>query len=551
MLQDREYRELFDAVPGQLLVLDSDLRIVAVTEAYLSATLTRRSDILGRLLFDVFPDNPEDDSATGVDNLRASLNLVQKEKKPHSMAVQKYDIQLPDGSGFEERYWSPRNIPILDRQGNVKLIIHRVEDVTDFMRLQQSVTVSRAILTDEDYTAADVVSRAQEIQLLNKELAEAKEVAERANSAKSEFLSRMSHELRTPLNAVLGFAQILEMQEPSPLVQEATRSIINAGNHLLKLINEVLDLSKIEVDKLSLSVEIVSLTSVLEEVSDLLSPLARKADVHLSILRSNEPCYVTADRQRLIQVFVNVVNNAIKYNRKGGKVTLTTIQQEDGVRVFVQDEGVGIAETDRKLLFLPFSRIGDSGVEGTGLGLVLTQKLLSLMDGNINLLNSSPNGSVFEISLKAAKNVVEQPKEPVGTISDTWDPRASGRVLYIEDNLANMRILQIAFRHCPGLRLMPAMQGTIGLSLAEEHQPDLILLDLHLPDIDGEDVLRQLKANPATSRIPVIVITADVTQTRPSRIKNLYASALLTKPVDLRALGTLISQHLSPNKKAL
>jgi signal transduction histidine kinase len=261
-----DFRRLFESAPGLYLVLDPTLRIVAVSDAYLSATMTHRADILDQALFDVFPDNPDDPKATGVGNLRASLDRVVQSGVADTMPIQKYDIRRPatEGGGFEVRYWSPRNSPVLDDAGELSYIIHRVEDVTDFVRLEQLEEQQK------------VVNSEMQVELLQRarELADVNERLRRADEAKSEFLSRMSHELRTPLNAVLGFGQLLQVDTLTKPQMENVAQILRSGRHLLDLINEVLDLSVVEAGRLTLSVEPVELDDVVREAVTLVGPNA-------------------------------------------------------------------------------------------------------------------------------------------------------------------------------------------------------------------------------------------------------------------------------------
>ena len=268
-----DFRRLFESAPGLYLVLDPTFRIVAVSDAYLSATMTSREAILDQGLFDIFPDNPDDPTATGVGNLKASLDRVVKSGVADTMPIQKYDIRRPadEGGGFEVRFWSPRNSPVFDDAGELTYIIHRVEDVTDFVRLEELEEQQK------------VVNSEMQVELLQRarELADANERLRRADGAKSEFLSRMSHELRTPLNAVLGFGQLLQMDTLTESQMENVAQILRSGRHLLDLINEVLDITAIEAGRVTLSVEPVELDDVVREAVTLVGPKASESNVAL------------------------------------------------------------------------------------------------------------------------------------------------------------------------------------------------------------------------------------------------------------------------------
>ena len=373
----------------------------------------------------------------------------------------------------------------------------------------------------------------------------AKAEAERANHAKSEFLSRMSHELRTPLNSVIGFAQILEMNLGAHPEQESVRYIYQAGRHLLDLINEVLDISRIETGTMTMSLEPVSLEVLVRECLDLVSPQASERGIEI-IDHGCRDRHVRGDWQRLKQVLLNLLSNAIKFNRDGGSVTLDCETRDDWVRIAVTDTGAGVPPELAARLFVPFDRLdaNAAGIEGTGLGLALSQKLVETMGGALGVDSTPGQGSTFWFEL------------PVGPAEGTADERAASpgiahqgepttaTLLYVEDNVANLQLIEHLLQHRPGIRLLSALQASLGLELAVQHHPDLILLDGHLPDLPGEVVLQRLRADPRTASIPVVVVSADATESQIRHFRDAGAADYLTKPLDLRRLLALLDQYL-------
>ncbi len=375
------------------------------------------------------------------------------------------------------------------------------------------------------------------------ELQTARAAADAANRSKSEFLSRMSHELRTPLNAVLGFAQLLELGELTDEQQEAVDLILKGGNHLLQLINDVLDISRIETGDLPLSPEAVQLDVLLVDVLDLVRPLAAARRVHLVGDRQATCCeYVFADRQRLKQILLNLLSNGIKYNQEGGSLAVSCQRASaTRLRIKVSDTGPGIPSEQLGLLFVPFERLGANrtGVEGVGIGLAISRELARAMGGTLDVDTVLGQGSTFWVELALVEGPVERYQRlNGGTTPEPADPLPEGQqvVLYIEDNLANLRLVQNLVGRRPKVKIIPAMQGRLGLELAREHHPVLILLDLHLPDIGGDQVLQELRDDPATTAIPVVILSADATPGQVQRLLSAGASAYLTKPFDVREL---------------
>ncbi len=368
--------------------------------------------------------------------------------------------------------------------------------------------------------ARDITERKRLDQVLqerNTELQEAKVVAEQANHSKSEFLSSMSHELRSPLNAILGFAQLMETDSPAPTPgqKEKIGQILQAGWHLLKLINEILDLAKIESGKLSLSPEAVALAEVMLECQGMIEGQAQKRGIQMTFPRFDIPCFVYADRTRLKQILINFLSNAIKYNRKQGTVEVQSAASAPGrIRISIKDTGAGLPPEKLAQLFQPFNRLGQEakGEEGTGIGLVVAKQLIELMGGIIGVESTVGVGSVFWFELMTAAEpqlaiVSGKPQAPAQTRISNGERVRS--LLYVEDNPANLGLVEQILARRPDLRLLSAATGKLGIELARTNRPDVILMDINLPDISGIEALGILRKDPATAHIPVVAISAN------------------------------------------
>jgi signal transduction histidine kinase/ActR/RegA family two-component response regulator len=382
-------------------------------------------------------------------------------------------------------------------------------------------------------------------------LRRAKEAAETANRAKSEFFSRMNHELRTPLTVILGFSQLLEMDDLSASQRESAEQIVKGGQHLLALINEVLDIARIEAGGAGMvSPEEVDVCLLVAEVLGMTQPLADQARLRL-LPPPPGTCdrAVRADLQRLKQVLLNLLSNAIKYNRPGGTVIVSCAEAAGAMlRISVTDTGPGIAPEKMHRLFVPFDRLGAERkeVEGTGLGLTLSKGLVEAMQGTMGVESSPGRGSTFWVELPR----IDKSGGPAGgnpaTVAGPEETSVmAGTVLYVEDNPANFRLVERILKLRPGMRLISAMQGRLGIDLAREHHPDVIFLDLHLPDLPGDEVLRRLRDDAATRDIPVIVLSADATPHQIERLLAAGARQYLVKPVDVKEFLQVLGKTLN------
>lgn len=431
--------------------------------------------------------------------------------------------------------------------------VHALRDTTGAVVAIQGVLDDRT--AEHDASAA--------LQRLNAELetrvAErtadldtAREEAVRASRAKSEFLSSISHELRTPLNAVLGFGQLLQVADLAPPDRESADEIVRAGRSLLAIIDEVLEFNRLDAGRISLSIEPVGIGPLVREAGDLVRPATEERRIVLDVTAGVESTIVVlADRRRLGQILLNLLSNAVKYNRDGGSIVVGSAAGGGRARIEVTDTGVGLDPIRLARVFEPFQAParGDSGRRSVGLGLALSHRLAALMGGSLSAVSSPGVGSTFTIDLALAAPgaldvlSLDQPAgQPTGSDADRAAPART--LLYIEDNLSNIHLVERMLQNRTGIRILAAMQGRLGLELAREHRPDLILLDVHLPDVEPEETLADLKADERTRGIPVVVLSSEVSSDNASRMLELGAAAYLTKPLDLARFDHVIDEVL-------
>jgi len=408
--------------------------------------------------------------------------------------------------------------------------------------------------------ARDVTERKrfeQALQETNVEMESAKSAAEKANLAKSDFLSGMSHELRSPLNAILGFAQLMATASPAPsdAQKESITQILQAGWHLLKLINEILDLSVVESGKVSLSLEPVDLPEVLSECHAMMEAQAQERGIVLTFPEFDQPSFVWADQTRLKQIVINLLSNAIKYNQAKGQVKVAcALVSPDRIRISFKDTGAGLSPDKLAQLFQPFNRLGQEAgnVAGTGIGLVVTKQLVELMDGVLGVNSTVGQGSEFWVELRSTptpelKSTVPEGALPKPDIDRLNAPQKT--LLYIEDNPANMKLVERLIDRRLDIQLLTAVDGSLGIALARSTLPDVILMDINLPGISGIDALKALRADPATAHIPVVAISANAMLRDIEVGRQLGFFRYLTKPIVVEEFMTTLDLALESAPK--
>ena len=459
------------------------------------------------------------------------------------------------GAPFRNYFTDPQRA-----EAAIKLVLSE-KKVTDYELTARAmdgketvVSYNAATFYDRDRRLQGVFAAARDVterKRLDQELESAKSVAEKANLAKSDFLSSMSHELRTPLNAILGFAQLLETGSPPPTATQLLRmqQIIKAGWYLLELINEILDLALIESGKLSLSREPVSLIDVMLECQAMIEPQAQQRGIQLSFLPFDNTWFANADRTRVKQVLINLLSNAIKYNREHGTVVVEcTASTPQRIRISIKDSGAGLSTEKLAQLFQPFNRLGQEigSAEGTGIGLVVTKQLVQLMGGSIGVESTVGAGSEFWIEL--IRDVTPQ-LAPGNALPAVLVPPVQGNaalrtLLYVEDNPANLMLVEQIVEGHPHVRMLSARDGHLGIALARAHLPDVILMDINLPGISGIQALKILREDPATARIPVLALSANAMPRDIVRGLEAGFFCYLTKPIKVNEFMEALNMAL-------
>jgi PAS domain S-box-containing protein len=539
-------QNLFESFPGLFLVLTPDLKIVSASDAYLKATMTKREDLLGRGIFEAFPDNPDDVGATGASNLLASLARVLQTAAPDTMAIQKYDIRRPDGV-FEERYWSPINSAVLGTDGRLEYLIHRVEDVTEFVRQKsQPASNPMELRARMEQMEAAIFHNSRELQAANQQLHDAntqllqtKAEAEAANRAKSTFLSTMSHEIRTPMNAILGYAQLMLRDPDLGTDAKANLKIIGrSGEHLLALINDVLDMSKIEAGRAELNPATFNLSRLLEDLTAMFRLRAGAKAIRFEMLIYGEAVpYIVGDQGKIRQVLINLLGNAVKFTQLGQIKLHVTVEQRKANQLWlsarVEDTGSGIKDEDQKKLFESFSqgRSGLDSMKGTGLGLAISRNYARLMGGDITVTSTSGVGSMFhfEIPIGRGDAGVAVRQSALRRVIALRTGQRAPKILVVDDHPENrdwlMKLLTAI-----GFSVRGADHGEAAIRIWDEWNPELILMDVHMPVMDGLEATRRIKADPRGKETVIVVLTASAMDDDRRTVAQSGADDFLAKP---------------------
>ena len=509
---EKRFSLFMDYLPALVFIKDFEGRMIYSNNAINKAL--GASEWLGKSLFDIF-------------NAETASRIISDDKKTIQSGYQSIEESFLNLDGSLHHYETQKFV--IPRSGQKSILGGISLDITERKKAEEEIIKSR-------------------------------NEAESANHAKSEFLSRMSHELRTPMNSILGFAQLLQMGELEFRQRKGVNHIIHSGKHLLDLINEVLDISRIEAGRISLALEPIQLNGVILEMIDSIQPQATARNITIKLIDSSlhNTC-VIADNQRLKQVLMNLLSNSIKYDREGGLVIIEITTrppnplEQSLVRISISDTGIGIAAEDIPKLFTPFERIGaeKTETEGTGLGLTVVKKLMDAMDGEIGVESVPGEGSTFWIELPAGDNQHESVANPVNlTEPESALTHKNGTILYIEDNRSNIELVeQILASHRPNIRLVSIVNGKQAVSLALKVNPELILLDLDLPDINGDEVIALLQADATTKPIPVVIISADAMPLQQEKLLKAGARSYLTKPIDVLLFLLEVDKWLFTNSK--
>lgn len=643
-----DYALIFESAPLLILVLSPDLKAVAATDLYLATTLTKREEIMGRLVYDIFPDNPDDPNPTGVANLKASFNRVLQNKVPDAMGHLKYDIPREDGT-FESRYWSTMNTPVLDKKGNILHIINQVVDITDYIVLKEKGAeyeqLTNELKEKTQNMESEIYQRAQQLQAANQKLSSSNEELlatqeelqsmneemqatqeelnaqqeelqdinsrltlnnlklektsmalslkaeelERSNGFKSDFLSNMSHELRTPLNSMLILSKLLSNNIGKNLTEkqvEQANIIYKAGNDLLMLINDILDLSKIEAGKIEMVMQKTPVAEIAESIEGLFTSIATQKDISFNVkVDTDVPAFMHTDKFRLEQILKNLLSNAFKFTEKGGTVGFhiskasagtkyshgVLLQKDVEVICFaISDTGIGIPEEKQSDIFDAFKQVDGSTSRkygGTGLGLSISRQLTGLLGGEVQLHSAEGEGSTFYVYLpvmyvipgaeiSADEEMIEPDVQRFKAIKynsipmvplDNMKRLLKGKTILItDDDERTVESLKMIFETY-GPTLITAGTGIEALKILEANPNiDLVLMDIMMPGMDGYEAIKKIRSKNIFRTLPIIVLTAR--SIRSDLDEGLLAgvSDYMQKPLDIKQLLATIEIWLTP-----
>ncbi len=581
-----DFKAVFESASQPYVILSPQLMIIGVNDAYLRATNTKREKLLGRKLSDALPRNPDAVSTVAIENFTASLKNVLRSRKTDMMAVQRFDI-ADDRGGFEERFWSPVNTPILAKNGEIKYIIHRVEDVTEFMRLkrlgkeQTELTNQfreKAISMEaEVYTRVHEIQRqSKELEELNKQLQIARDEALKSSSFKSSFLANMSHEIRTPMNGILGMTDVILRNELEPEVREYVSVIRDAGRALLVVVNDILDFSKIEAGKLTLEMVDYKPVTLLDGVVSLMIEAARAKNI--AVKTSVDPLIPTmlrGDPSRLRQILVNLTGNAIKFSDQGEIFVELVLEKKTKKNAFlrfsVTDPGIGLSAKEIETLFHPFVQSKLSTARkygGTGLGLSISKQLVERMNGEIGIESEPGKGSTFWFRIKQPISDVAfdlpVPEEHLEALRNSakignWQTAESHQnpepslpvvprrevILVVEDHPVNQLVALLLLRDL-GFEAHLADSALNALKLLSRRSYSAVFMDLQMPGVNGYEATKAIRASkaPQARSVPIIAMTAHAVEGIKEACLSAGMSDYISKPIDRAYLTEILAKWI-------
>ena len=585
--EDVDFRALLEGAPDLYLILDPALNIVAVSNAYTAATLTRREEIVGKGVFDVFPDNPADAAAAGVHNLRASLRRVLTAGHPDTMPIQKYDIRRPDddGGGFEERYWSPRNTPILDADGVVRYIIHKVEDVTEFVRIrQQGLEQSRRADDLREQAVrmeAEVFARSREVAQASAELKTANEELQRLyaktlelDRLKSDFFANVSHELRTPLTLIMSpLKERLTKRDRSDVELREDEMMLRNARLLFRHVSDLLDAAKLEAGRMQAHYARFDLSALARVTAAQFESMAHEHEIGFEV-DAPRTLEIEADSAMAQRVIINLLANAVKFTPAGGEMQLRVHAEGPWAILEVQDNGPGIPDAMREAVFERFRQVDDGSQRrhgGTGLGLAIVRDFVTLHHGTVGVSAAPGGGALFTVRLPlrapdgTAIDEVSGALDPVvlASVGDEIrlsDPRSgdgdSGAsaadtplILVVEDNTDLNQFIANALR--PRYRVASAYDGRQGLEMVRTRHPDVILTDVMMPGMSGDQMVAELRRQSELSDVPIVVLTARMDDTLRVSLFEMGVQGYLNKPFAVDELLVRVNAVVKSRKRAL
>ncbi|KYG70216.1 hypothetical protein AZI85_13785 [Bdellovibrio bacteriovorus] len=586
-----DFRALFEGIPGLYLVLTPDFHMVAMSDAYAKSTFLKREEVIGKYMFDVFPENPSEEAATGKNNVRASFQQVVDTKQASTMAVQKYDIRRPDGT-YEERYWSPINLPFFNKEGELIYIIHKVEDVTEFVNMrkheQEQSKINEELKNQVGLMESDVLERAQEIQVTNKklealnkslelrekELREANEQLAILDKQRTHFFANVSHELRTPVSLILGPVEKLLGDNSLTASQRNYLELVKRNSQiLLRQVNDLLDVAKFDAQEMTAHYVSVDAASLVKQSADNFSVLAEEKGYRFKI-ETPDRLNMETDPEKFLRILLNLLSNAFKFTPQNGEVrcSLSLLQntKDPQIKLQVADSGPGIPKNMRKNIFERFFQIQDSMNRekgGTGLGLSIVKDFVELMHGKVEVKKAPEGGALFEVllpqfagedvqvspSMGENKNLrlveqglVDQLKEAHSLSAQAKpEPTKAGAeaplVLVVEDSPDLQKfIVEVLSEE---FRCVTASDGKEGYEKARAVKPDLILSDLMMPNYSGEFLVDQVMADATLQAIPVVILTAKADDALRAKLLNKGVQDYVTKPFQAVELLARVRNH--------